>query len=196
MQNLIVGISGASGIVYAVKLLKMLKHSNASTHLVVTRTGEKVIELETDLTKKEIIALATRHYDINDLTAPISSGSFKTDGMIVIPCSMKTLGGIASGYSSNLLLRAADVTLKERRTLVLVPRETPLNIIHLENMCKVSRAGAIVLPAMPGFYQHPKSIDNIVNQIVGKVLDMFSIEHELYKRWNTLISSKMERKNG
>lgn len=182
-MQIIVGISGASGVIYGVRLLEELKNLNVKTHLVITRTGEKVIELETDLTKNDLIALATYHHDVDALTSPISSGSFKTDGMVIVPCSMKTLAGIATGYSSNLLLRAADITLKERRPLVLVPRETPLSIIHLENMYKVARAGAIVLPAMPGFYHKPKSVDDLVNHVIGKILDVFGFNHTLYKRW-------------
>ena len=177
-MQIIIGISGASGIIYAVRLLKILRDLNVETHLVITRASEKVIEFETDRTKSEITTLATHYYDVDDLTSPISSGSFKTDGMVVVPCSMKTLAGIATGYSSNLLLRAADVTLKERRPLVLVPRETPLSVIHLENMYKVARAGSIVLPAMPGFYHKPKCIDDLVNDIVGKILDVFNLKHE------------------
>jgi len=182
-MEIIVGISGASGVIYAIRLLETLKDLNVKTHLVITKVAEKVIKSETNLTKSEIIALATHYYDINDLMAPISSGSFKTDGMVIVPCSMKTLAGIATGYSSNLLLRAADVTLKEGRTLVLVPRETPLSTIHLLNMYKVAQAGAIILPAMPAFYHKPKTIDNLINYIVGKILDAFNLEHKLYKRW-------------
>jgi 4-hydroxy-3-polyprenylbenzoate decarboxylase len=182
-MQIIVGISGASGAVYAIRFLESLKDLNIRTHLVVTAAGERTIELETGLTKNELIAMATHHYEVDDLTSAISSGSFPTDGMVVVPCSMKTLAGIASGYSSNLLLRAADVTLKERKPLVLVPRETPMNLVHLENMCRAARAGAIILPAMPGFYHKPKSIDDLVNHLVGKVLDVFHIEHRMYKRW-------------
>jgi polyprenyl P-hydroxybenzoate/phenylacrylic acid decarboxylase-like protein len=184
-MQIIVGVSGASGAVYAVRLLEALRKYRVKTQLVVTAAAEEIVELEMGLTKSKLHALATCHYDVNDLTSPISSGSFVTDGMVVVPCSMKTLAGIACGYSSNLLLRAADVTLKERRPLVLVPRETPLNLIHLENMFKVAQAGAIVLPAMPGFYHKPKSIDDLVNHVAGKVLDVFHIEHKLYKRWKT-----------
>lgn len=183
MMHIIVGISGASGAIYSVRLLKILKRLNVIVDLVVTKAGEKVIASETDFTKTRIVALATHYHRIDDLTSPISSGSFKSSGMVVVPCSMKTLAGIATGYSSNLLLRAADVTLKERRPLVLVPRETPLSIIHLENMYKVARAGAVVVPAMPGFYFKPRSIDDLVNYIVGKILDAFNLEHELYRRW-------------
>ena len=182
-MQIIIGLSGATGIIYGVRLREVLKKQNVETHLIMTRTSEKIIQLETDLTRTDLNALATYSYGIDDLTSPISSGSFKTDGMVVVPCSMKTLSGIATGYSSNLLLRAADVTLKERRRLVLVPRETPLSLIHIENMYKVARAGAIVLPAMPGFYHKPKSVDDLVNHIVGKILDVFNIRHELYKRW-------------
>jgi len=192
-MQLIVGISGASGAIYALRLLKVLKDLNVKVHLVITRTGEKVIKFETDLTEIEMIALATYHHDVDDLASPISSGSFKTDGMVVVPCSMKTLAGIATGYSSNLLLRAADVTLKERRPLVLVPRETPLSIVHLENMYKVALAGATVLPAMPGFYHNPKSVDDLVNHIVGKILDVFNLKHELYKRWKTQTTDLVEQ---
>jgi 4-hydroxy-3-polyprenylbenzoate decarboxylase len=187
-MQIIVGISGASGGIYAVRLLKILGDLNVKTHLVITKNGERIIELETGFSKNEIINLATYLYDIKDLTSPIASGSFRTNGMVIIPCSMKTLAGIAIGYSSNLLLRAADVTLKEKRPLVLVPRETPLSVIHLENMCKAARAGAIILPAMPAFYNKPKSIDELVNYIIGKILDIFEIQHNLYKRWKTDIA--------
>lgn len=182
-MQIVVGVSGASGAIYAVRLLESFKDLSVKTHLVVTAAAEKTVELETGLTKDELIALATYHYGVDDLTSALSSGSFPTDGMVVIPCSMKTLAGIAIGYSGNLLLRAADVTLKERKPLVLVPRETPMSLIHLENMSKVARAGAIILPAMPGFYHKPKSIDDLVNHVVGKVLDVFHLEHKLYKRW-------------
>lgn len=182
-MQIIVGISGASGVIYAVKLLKTLKDFGVTTHLIITSAAAETIKLETAFSTKEVIALASCNYGIEDITSPISSGSFKTDGMVVVPCSMKTLSGIASGYSSNLLLRAADVTLKERRPLVLVPRETPLSIIHLENLCKVARAGGIILPAMPGFYHKPKSVDDVVNHVVGKILDVFNFKHDLYKRW-------------
>jgi 4-hydroxy-3-polyprenylbenzoate decarboxylase len=182
-MKIIVGVTGASGAIYAVRLLEFFRKMNIETHLVVTKAGEKTIKLETGINKDELVELATHSYQVDDLTSRISSGSFYTDAMVVIPCSMKTIAGISNGYSSNLLLRAADVTLKERRPLVLVPRETPMNLIHLENLSKVARAGAIVLPAMPGFYHKPKSMDDLVNHIVGKVLDTLHLEHELYKRW-------------
>lgn len=138
---------------------------------------------EVNKSAEDVEKLASVKYDYRDMAAAVSSGSFQTDGMAVIPCSMKTLAGIVSGYSDNLLLRAADVTLKERRTLVLVPRETPLNSIHIENMLRASRAGAVVLPAMPGFYFKPKTLDDMINHIVGKTLDVFKIKHSLFKRW-------------
>ena len=128
--------------------------------------------------------MATRFYPIDNMTSRVASGSFHTDGMVVIPCSMKTLGGIANGYSDNLLLRAADVTIKERRPLVLVVRESPLSLIHLENMVRVTRAGAVVLPAMPAFYHRPKTVDALVDQVVGKVLDILGIDHQLFRRWD------------
>lgn len=181
----IVGISGASGAIYAVRLLETFKDLGVETHLTITKVAEDVITSETGLTKGEIISLATHFYDVKDLTAPIASGSFKVDGMVIIPCSMKTLAGIASGYTSNLLLRAADVTLKERRKLIIVPRETPLHTIHLLNMYKVALAGAVVLPATPAFYHKPKSINDLVNHVVGKILDVLDIEHNLYKKWGS-----------
>ncbi len=184
-MQIIVGISGASGVIYGIRLLKVLKSLNVKTHFIITEAGEKVIQLETGLTLNDLTTLATYSYRIDDLASPISSGSFKTDGMVIVPCSMKTLAGIATGFSCNLLLRAADVTLKERRLLVLVPRETPFSIIHLKNMYELAQAGAIILPAIPGFYHNPKSIDDLVNQIVGKILDVFDLKHELYKRWKT-----------
>ena len=184
VKNLIVGITGASGVTYGIKLLEILK-PKIKTTLLVTRFAWFNIETELGLNKEHITSLADNVCDINDLTATISSGSTRTDGMVIIPCSMKTLSGIANGYSNNLLLRAADVTIKEKRPLVLVLRETPLNIIHIENMLRAARAGAIILPAMPAFYHHPKTVDDIVNFVVGKVLDILQIEHNLYQRWKS-----------
>ena len=154
------------------------------THLVITDAALETIRLETDFRKAEIVGLATEAHKIDDVTSNVASGSFRTDGMVVIPCSMKTLAGIATGYSDNLLLRAADVTLKERRPLVLVVRETPLSLIHLENMVAVTRAGAVVLPAMPAFYHRPKTVDELVDQVVGKALDLLGVDHTLYRRWS------------
>ena len=183
-MKLIVGISGASGVIYGVRFLEALNSKNIETHLVVTPLAEKILEQETNFKKQKLIELATYHYKINDLAAPISSGSFLTQGMVIIPCSMKTLAGISCGYSDNLLLRAADVTLKEKRTLIIVPRETPLRKVHLENMLRLANEGATILPAMPGFYYKPKTLDDVINHIVGKVLDILRIDNNLYQRWH------------
>jgi 4-hydroxy-3-polyprenylbenzoate decarboxylase len=181
MKKIIVGISGASGSILGIKLLQALK-GKAETHLIITETAQKILEHETGFTVKHVEKLATKSYRNSDFFAAVASGSFQTSGMVIIPCSMKTLAGIASGFSDNLLLRAADVCLKERRQLILVTRETPLSYIHINNMRKVSRAGAVVLPPVLSFYSKPKSIDDMVNHIVGKTLDMLGFEGE-YKRW-------------
>ena len=183
MVRLVVGISGASGAIYGIRALQALRELGVETHLVVTHAALETIRLETDFKKADVIGLATEVHRLDDVASNIASGSYRTDGMLVIPCSMKTLAGIASGYSDNLLLRAADVTIKERRRLVLVVRETPLSLIHIENMATVTRAGAVVLPAMPAFYQRPKTIEDLVDQVVGKALDMIGIDHKLLKRW-------------
>lgn len=185
-MEIVVGITGASGAVYGVRLLKALKELKVDTHLILTEAAEKIVEYELGLCRADLVNFATYCHDIDDLTTSISSGSYKTDGMVVAPCSLKTLAGIAYGYSENLLLRAADVTLKEGRLLILVPRETPLSIIHLENMLKAARAGAVILPAMPAFYHKPRTIDDLADYVVGKILDRFRIEHNLYERWRGL----------
>lgn len=182
-MRLIIGLSGASGIIYGIRLLQVLKSKNIETDLILTETAAKIIELETALKVSDVINLATRVHDIKNLSAPIASGSQHIDGMIIIPCSMKTLAGVACGFTDNLLLRAADVSLKEKRTLVLVPRETPLNVIHLKNMLKLAKMGVIILPAMPAFYYRPRKIEDLVDHIVGKVLDVFNIRHNLYEKW-------------
>ena len=176
-------ITGASGVVYGRRFLEAMKEKKVETHLIISRAAEKVIEQELDMDKKRLARLATRVYDVSNLDAPLMSGSFKTDGMVIIPCTMKTLAGITSGYSDNLILRAADVTLKEGRKLVVVPRETPLSVIHLRNMLKAAKLGVMVIPAAPAFYHKPKRIDDLVDFVVGKVLDYLGIEHELFKRW-------------
>jgi polyprenyl P-hydroxybenzoate/phenylacrylic acid decarboxylase-like protein len=180
----VVGIAGSSAPQYGIALLRTL-HSLASieTHLVLSPGAVRTIELEAGLDAAEVCRLADVVHNPQDLAAPISSGSFLTLGMVVAPCSMKTLAAIAHGYSDSLLSRAADVTLKERRTLVLVTRETPLSLVHLRNMVAVTEAGATVLPPMPAFYHHPKSIDDLVAQTVGKILDQFRIEHRTFRRW-------------
>jgi 4-hydroxy-3-polyprenylbenzoate decarboxylase len=181
--RLIVGISGASGAIYGVRALQVLRELGVETHLVITDAALETIRLETDFKKSEVVRLATETHRVDDITSKIASGSCPTDGMLVIPCSMKTLAGIASGYSDNLLLRAADVTIKERRRLVLVVRETPLSLIHIENMARVTRAGAIVLPAMPAFYHRPRTIGALVDQVVGKALDLLGAENDLSGKW-------------
>lgn len=182
-MRLVVGISGASGAVYGIRALEVLKAKGVETHLVLTDAAHETIHLETNHTAEEVEKLASFTYEVGDVSARIASGSYRTDGTLVIPCSMKTLGGIATGYSDNLLLRAADVTLKERRRLVLVVRETPLSLIHLENMVRVTTAGAVVLPAMPAFYNRPRTVEEIVDQIVGRALDLFGVDHGLVKTW-------------
>jgi len=181
--RLIVAITGASGVVYGKRLLKVLREKNVETHLIISKAAEKVIEHELEMTRNDMEKLANHAYDVDDLSAPVVSGSFKTDGMIIIPCSMKTLAGIAHGYSDNLVLRAADVTLKEKRRLILVPRETPLNAIHLRNMLGLAEQGVVIVPAMPAYYHKPRDVDDLVDFVVGKVLDLLGIEHTLYKRW-------------
>jgi 4-hydroxy-3-polyprenylbenzoate decarboxylase len=181
--RLIVAITGASGVVYGKRLLEVLREKKVETHLIASKAAEKVIEHELDITKRELEKLASYVYDVNDLTAPIVSGSFQTDGMIVIPCSMKTLAGVAHGYSDNLILRAADVTLKEKRKLILVPRETPLNVVHLRNMLDLATQGVAIVPAMPAYYHKPKKIEDLIDFIVGKVLNLLGIEHQLFEGW-------------
>lgn len=184
-MRLIVGVTGASGAVYGIKLLRVLKDKGIETHLVITKWGERTIKLETNMTIEDVKRLATKCYEENDLIAPIASGSYvcKCDGVIVIPCSIKTLSGIANGYASNLLLRAADVAIKEERPLILVVRENPLSSIHLQNMLRLANIGVTILPATPAFYHKPETIDDLVNHVVGKVLDILDIPHELYQRW-------------
>lgn len=185
-MRLIVAITGASGVIYGVRLLQVLKEKNVETHLILSKWAEKVIDSETGLSVEEVKRLASFCHDVNDLTAPPASGSFKIDGMVVAPCSMKTLSAIANGYADNLIARSADVMLKEAKRLILVPRETPLNIIHIKNMLKAAQAGAIMLPPIPAFYHKPKTIDDIVNHTVGKILNCLGIEHDLFKGWKTV----------
>ncbi len=178
-----IAITGASGVQYGVRLLEVLKELEQETGLVITRNGQKIIEAETQLSMEYIRSLTGQTYDENDLTAPIASGSYLEDGMVVIPCSMKTVGSIASGVSMNLVARAADVCLKERRTLILVVREAPLNAIHLQNLLTVTQCGAVVVPASPGFYTRPASISDLIDNLVARVLDLLHINHSLAKRW-------------
>lgn len=183
-KRLIVGMSGASGAVLGIGVLKALeKNPQWETHLVITRGAEETISQETDFSLKDVIDLADRYYDIGDMGAGPSSGTFKTEGMVIIPCSMKTVAGIACGYSDNLLLRSADVVLKERRKLVIVPRESPLSTIHLKNMLTLAEAGTLVMPPVLSYYNMPESIEDINRQIIGKILDKFDIEISGFKRW-------------
>lgn len=184
-MRLVVGITGSSGVIYGIHFLGELQRLGIESYLILSDWGEKTIKIETGKDIKYVKSLATLVLDNGNLAASISSGSFKTDGMIIIPCSMKTLSSIANGFDDSLISRAASVCLKESRKLVIVPRETPLSYIHLENMLKLSRMGVIVLPAMPGFYFHPQTIDDLISHLVGKVLDQFNIEHNLFKRWGT-----------
>jgi len=184
-MRLIVAITGASGVVYGKRLLEVLRDEHVETHLIVSKAAEEVIKHELEMTRKDLERLANYAYEVDDLVAPLVSGSFKTDGMIIIPCSMKTLAGIAHGYSDNLILRSADVTLKERRKLILVPRETPLSAIHLRNMMELAGQGVAIVPAMPAYYHKPKNIDDLVDYVVGKVLDCLGINQMLFKRWSS-----------
>jgi 4-hydroxy-3-polyprenylbenzoate decarboxylase len=181
--RLIVGISGASGVVYGVRLLQVLRELPVETHLVMTRTAEVTLAYETDLKVEDVRRLADVAFRIDDLAAAISSGSYRTIGMIVAPCSMRSLAEIAHGITSNLLTRAADVVLKERRRLVLVARETPLHAIHLRNMATLADMGAIIAPPVPAFYNRPTTLDDIVDHTVGRVLDLFDLDTGTVKRW-------------
>jgi 4-hydroxy-3-polyprenylbenzoate decarboxylase len=181
-MKIVIGISGASGAVYSMALLKNLE--DEETHLIISDNAKKLIEHELGVSVNEVKDLANNYYENSDLSASISSGSVKFDAMVIIPCSTSTLSKIAVGITDNLITRAADVCLKEHRKLVLVPRETPLNSIHIENMAKLSRLGVVILPAMPAFYSKPETIEDLVNFITGKVLDALGIVNDLYPRWS------------
>jgi len=181
--KLIIGMTGSTGIIYGIRMLEILKKKNIQTHLIISEWAKKCLTMESDFKLDYVKSLASTVSDETNMAASISSGTHRTDGMIVIPCSMKTLSSIANGYDETLLARAAGVTLKESRKLILVTRETPLTAINLENMLKLARLGVVILPPVPGFYTKPKTIDEIVIHTVGKCLDQFNIEHNLYKRW-------------
>ncbi len=184
-MRLIVGISGASGVVYGIRLLEVLRtHADIETHLVISNGGKLNISLESKVSLKQVEKLASVVHSDQNLAAIISSGSFPSDGMIVAPCSMKTLSGIVNSYADSLLIRAADVTLKERRRLVLVPREMPLHEGHCRLMYEASRLGAVIAPPMPAFYNEPKSVDDIINHTVGRLLDLFGIDSGMVRRWH------------
>jgi 4-hydroxy-3-polyprenylbenzoate decarboxylase len=185
-DKIVIGFSGASGIIYGIRLLEILHSINIQTYLIISEWAKKNIEIETDKTLEYVKSLSSVNYDNFKLDASVSSGSFLHDGMVIVPCSMKSLSSIANGYDDTLISRAASVTLKESRKLIIVPRETPLSRIHLENMIKLQEAGAIILPAMPGFYHNPSTIDEIIDHLVGKILDQLKIEHDLFKRWKDI----------
>jgi len=195
--RLIVGMTGATGAVFGVRLLQMLAElPEVETHLVLSRWARATIELETGLSVADVTALADVSYAPEDQGAAISSGSFRTDGMVIVPCSMKTLAGIRAGYADGLVGRAADVVLKERRRLVLVPRETPLSEIHLENMLSLTRMGVQVVPPMPAFYNHPQSVDDLVDHIVTRILDQFDLPAPAARRWEGMRAARTLRPAG
>lgn len=195
-KRLIVGISGASGAVYGVRLLEALKGSGVETHLVMSRSAEVTLAYETDLKVADVQALADYVHPFGDIGAPISSGSFRTEGMIVAPCSIRSLAEIAYGTTTGLLTRAADVVLKERRRLVLLVRETPLHTGHLRAMTAASENGAIVMPPVPAFYTRPRSVDDIVDHTIGRALDLFGIDNKLVRRWGEADGSGKSRGRG
>lgn len=182
-MRLVMAITGASGVVYGIRMLEVLKELQVETHLIMSEWGAKNVKIETNKNDDYVRSLATKCYEDDNMAAPMSSGSFKTDGMAVVPCSMKTIASIANAFDDSLVSRAAGVCLKEQRKLVLVPRETPLSKIHLDNMSKLADAGAVILPAMPGFYHRPETVDDLIDHVVGKALDQFNIDHGLFKRW-------------
>jgi flavin prenyltransferase len=195
-SRLVVGISGASGVIYGIRLLEALRPLPVETHLILTRAAEMTIAYETERTTAEVRALAEVCHPIGDVGAAPSSGSFPTLGMIVAPCSMRSLAEIATGVTSNLLTRSADVALKERRRLVLVPRETPLHAGHLRNMLSVTEMGAIVAPPMPAFYARPESVDALVDHTVGRLLDLFGLDTGAVRRWGISSGPAAQRRSG
>ena len=180
---IVVAITGASGVIYGIRLLEALKELKIENSLIISDAAKTVIESETDFEIEDIVKLADKYYEFNDLTASINSGSFKFDSLAIVPCSMKTLSSIANGYGDNTITRVADVSLKERRCTVIVPRETPLRTAHIKNMLTLSQEGAIILPAMPGFYSNHDTVDDQIDFVVGKILDSLNIENNLFKRW-------------
>ncbi|MFW9895203.1 MAG: UbiX family flavin prenyltransferase [Candidatus Thorarchaeota archaeon] len=179
---MLVAITGASGAILGINFLEELKELEVETELIISEKAEIIINTETNYRIEQVRNLATKNYDVNDLTAAPASGSYRVDKMVVIPCSMKTLAAVANGYSDNLISRTADVMIKERRKLILVVRETPLNAIHLENMLKLTRLGVVIFPPIPSFYHKPKNIDDLVNHMIGRILDQAGIQIDI-KRW-------------
>jgi 4-hydroxy-3-polyprenylbenzoate decarboxylase len=184
MKRIVVGMSGSSGVIYGIRILEILKENpEVQTHLILSQAAKMNIGIETDWAVQDVEQLADEVHNVKNISASIASGSFHTDGMIVVPCSMKTLSGIANSYAENLIIRAADVMLKERRRLVIVPRESPLHTGHCELMLKASQIGAIICPPVPAFYTDPKTVDDIINHSVARVLDLFDVESDSLKRW-------------
>jgi 4-hydroxy-3-polyprenylbenzoate decarboxylase len=192
-NRLVVGISGASGVIYGIRLLEALRDLGIESHLVMTKPAEMTIGYETSLTPKQVAAKADHKYAIGDIGAPIASGSFKTGGMIVAPCSVRSMSEIATGVTTSLLTRAADVTLKERRPLVLMVRETPLHLGHLRNLVQLAEMGAVILPPVPAFYAQPRSLSDLIDQMVGKALDLLGYHWPLMKRWGEDLSNGARR---
>lgn len=180
---IIIGITGASGAIYGIRTLEILKALNIPTILVLSKSSSITVPFETGYNLDQVRNLATKYYSYQDFTSPIASGSFKTQGMVIAPCSVKTLSGISNSYEDNLIIRAASVTLKERRRLVALFRETPLHLSHIENMSKVTNMGGIIFPPIPAFYNHPNSINELIDHSIGRILDLFNIETTLVKRW-------------
>ena len=197
MKRIVVGITGASGSIYSKRLIQELLEKDIYVHVICTENGKKVMKYETSLDIEQWVSELKSKYahikleDINDLFSGVASGSYKFDAMIILPCSMGTLAEISNGLSRNLLCRAADVALKENRKLIICPRETPLNAIHLENMLKLSKLGVTILPPMPGFYHKPKTLEDLVDFVVGKILDYLSIENTLFEKWDDKINDKI-----
>lgn len=190
-MKLVIGITGASGVIYGIRLLKVLSQmEGVETHLIISEAGELNIGYETAWKVDDVKALANFCYDVHDLGASPSSGSFKRDGMVIAPCTVKTMSALANSYADNLLIRAGDVTLKEGKKLVLLVRETPLHLGHLRNMERLAEIGAVIMPPVPAFYHRPRTIQDIVDHTVGKMLDMFDIEHDLFQRWSGLMDEE------
>lgn len=183
MKKIIVGITGATGVIYGIRLLEVLRHAGMETHLILSESAKRNIAIETSYKMEQVAELASESHDIKDIGASIASGSFRTDGMVVAPCTIKTLSGIANSFNENLVIRAADVVLKEKRRLVLMVRETPLHTGHLRLMMEAADLGAMILPPVPAFYHHPQSINDLIDHTVGKILDAFNIDHSLFERW-------------
>jgi 4-hydroxy-3-polyprenylbenzoate decarboxylase len=182
-MRLVVAVTGASGVIYGARFLEVCKSLGIETELVVSKPAEILLEHELGKRPRDLEVLATRSYAPEDLGAPIASGSYAIDGMVIVPCSTGTLGALASGVSKDLIARTADVSLKQGRPLVLVIRETPLNLVHLENMAKLKRAGAVILPASPAFYHKPERVKDLVDFVIGRILEIFKIKHQLYRGW-------------